>query len=154
MSIPFKCECGRTYDLEHEYAIRTIHCPNCETPINVPLMVPSATTGAVRATGVRAIPATSQPPRVPGRHTVGGGERRLESMASGAGPVDEMPSEKRGLSRSDLVLGTSAIMMAAGALWYFVGFRLFGGPRLLPAIAMLVLGLLVMIRSVEKGMEH
>ena len=57
-------------------------------------------------------------------------------------------------SRSDLVLGGGALMMAAAALWYFIGFRLFGGPRLYPAVALSVMGLLLMIRSVEKGMEH
>ncbi len=154
MSIPFKCECGRTYDFEHEYASRTIHCPKCRTPIDVPMLMPSPNGAALVATRVQAMPVTAQPRRVPGQDTVAGDERRMEAMDSDAGPVDTMSSGKRRLSRSDLVLGASAILMAAAALWYFIGFRLFGGPRLYPAIALLVTGLLFMIRSVEKGMEH
>jgi hypothetical protein len=154
MSIPFQCECGRAYDFEHEHAFRTIHCPKCRTPIDVPMLVPSANAAAVVATRVQAMPATAQPRRVPGQDTVAGDEGRLEAMASDAGPVDESPSGRRRLGRSDLVLGGGAMMMVLAALWYFIGFRLFGGPRLYPAVALLVTGLLFLIRSVEKGMEH
>jgi hypothetical protein len=38
MSIVFRCECGRAYDLEDENAGRTIHCLNCKKAISVPVI--------------------------------------------------------------------------------------------------------------------
>jgi len=154
MSIPFKCECGREYDFEHEYASRTIHCPKCRTDIDVPMLVPSTNGAALVATRVPSMPGTAQPRRVAGQGTVAGDEGRMEAMDSDVGPVDAISSSKRRLSSSDLILGGSALLMGLAALWYFIGFRLFGGPRLYPAIALLLTGILFMIRSVEKGMEH
>jgi hypothetical protein len=140
MSIVVKCGCGRTYELTDESAGRTIRCLSCRRPVTVPATARPKLPPAAAATDVRAAPADAQ-------HGPG-------SAASPSEFPGEVPSVKRGFNLTDLAMIGGGVLMAAALLWYFIGYRLFGGERLYPAGILLVTGLSFMLSNIARDMQE
>ncbi|HWG46809.1 MAG TPA: hypothetical protein VN688_28865 [Gemmataceae bacterium] len=140
MSIIFKCECGRDYELEDENTPRTIHCLICKRPITVPVKSRPEIPSAVTTTGVQSVPTDPHP--------------QVDSAASRSDLPSESPRIKRGFNLTDLALAGGGILMVAAFLWYFVGYRIFGGERLYPAGVLFLTGLLFIVRIMMRDMQN
>jgi hypothetical protein len=153
MSIVFKCECGRVYEVADVSAGRTAYCFRCKRPMIVPAKTRPEPPRAVPATGVQAAP--------PGSSALRGGDAGREAGSKGgpgaedsrSEPPGEVPSIKRGFNRIDLALIAWCLLLAAALFWYFLGYRLFDGPRLYPAAVMFLTGVSMLVKNISRDMQ-
>ncbi len=142
MPIHFRCESGRSYDLEDENAGRTIRCLGCEKSITV-------------STATASEPPSAVTPNPPATLEIPDNELVFPTLRSQGRetPSRVKPPRKREFNLTDLaIIGGFALMMAS-LLWYFIGYRWFGGDRHSPAGAMFLAGLTFLFQNIIKDMD-